>query len=257
MRWGVNGSQLSRMALEYVSPEGLRLDGRRPLELRQMRCHFGTVREAEGSVTFESGNTKILASVFGPRDAGRDRSEARTGRVVCHVSTAPFSSGGERRKRSRRDRMTRELGHIIREAFQANILTELFPKSRIDVFIHVLQADGGVLGASLNAAFLAVADAGIPMHDLCGAASLGVLNKTKLLDLNYLEEGGGGAVATAFVQRNRDEVLTLHVEKARFRGEELEDVVAHLVQGCRAAAEFLRGQLLERTHKLALAHGSS
>ena len=159
--------------MEYVSPEGLRLDGRRPLELRQLRCQFNTLLQAEGSVTFETGHTKILASVFGPRDAGRDRSEAKIARVTCQVTYAPFSSG-ERRRRSRRDRQTRELALIVREAFQANIQTELFPKSRIDLFIHVLQADGGILSAALNAAFLAVADAGIPMHDLCGAASIGV-----------------------------------------------------------------------------------
>ena len=241
--------------MEYVSPEGLRVDGRRPLELRQMRCQFGTVPEAEGSVTFESGNTKILTSVFGPRDAGKERSEAKRGLVSCQVTTAPFSTG-ERRKRSRRDRQTRELAQSIREAFQSNIIVDLFPKSRIDLFVHVLQADGGLLSAALNAAFLAVADAGIPMHDLCGAASLGVLDKTTLLDLNDLEESGGGPFMTLFYQRHREELLTLHLEKGRLALDDVQAAMGHGIEGCKASATFLRTRLMEHTHRLAIARGT-
>ena len=45
--------------MEYISPEGLRLDGRRPKELRQLSCQFGVLAKAEGSATFEMGNTKV------------------------------------------------------------------------------------------------------------------------------------------------------------------------------------------------------
>ena len=52
--------------MEYISPEGLRLDGRRPKELRQLGCQFGVLAKADGSATFEMGNTKVckqLASI--------------------------------------------------------------------------------------------------------------------------------------------------------------------------------------------------
>lgn len=45
--------------MEYISPEGLRLDGRRPKELRQLSCQFGVLAKADGSATFEMGNTKV------------------------------------------------------------------------------------------------------------------------------------------------------------------------------------------------------
>ena len=45
--------------MEYISPEGLRLDGRRPKELRQLSCQFGILAKADGSATFEMGNTKV------------------------------------------------------------------------------------------------------------------------------------------------------------------------------------------------------
>uniref|UniRef100_UPI0018DF43F6 hypothetical protein n=1 Tax=Streptomyces fildesensis TaxID=375757 RepID=UPI0018DF43F6 len=54
--------------MEYVNPEGLRQDGRRPMEIRQLRAHLGTVDKADGSAVFEMGNTKVIAAVYGPRE---------------------------------------------------------------------------------------------------------------------------------------------------------------------------------------------
>lgn len=51
--------------MEYVSLEGLRLDGRRPKETRQIRCQMSVLPNADGSAMFEAGNTKVLAAVHG------------------------------------------------------------------------------------------------------------------------------------------------------------------------------------------------
>jgi hypothetical protein len=60
--------------------------------------------------------------------------------------------------------------------FQATIKTELYPRSQIDIFVEVLQADGGNYCACVNAATLALIDAGIPLKDYVTActASLGI-----------------------------------------------------------------------------------
>ena len=46
-------------AMEYVSPEGLRLDGRRDKDLRKLNAIIGVLQSADGSATFEMGNTKV------------------------------------------------------------------------------------------------------------------------------------------------------------------------------------------------------
>ncbi len=51
----------------------------------------------------------------------------------------------------------------MRNALEETILVELFPKAQIDLGIQVLQADGSVLAACINAVMLAVADAGAPI----------------------------------------------------------------------------------------------
>lgn len=45
---------------------GLRPDGRRALELRQIRVKMGVFGQADGSAYIEQGNTKILVTVYGP-----------------------------------------------------------------------------------------------------------------------------------------------------------------------------------------------
>lgn len=49
-----------------LSDQGLRLDGRRPHELRRIRCKLGVFEQPDGSAYLEQGNTKVLAAVFGP-----------------------------------------------------------------------------------------------------------------------------------------------------------------------------------------------
>lgn len=52
--------------MNLLSDQGLRLDGRRPDELRNIRCKLGVFSQADGSAYIEQGNTKVLATVYGP-----------------------------------------------------------------------------------------------------------------------------------------------------------------------------------------------
>ena len=47
------------------------MDGRRPRELRKVACNLGTLQQADGSSYIEQGNTKVLASVYGPHDVSK------------------------------------------------------------------------------------------------------------------------------------------------------------------------------------------
>ena len=177
----------SPSAMEYVSLEGLRLDGRRPKETRRMRCELTALPGTDGSAIFELGNTKVLAAVHGPRECRRpsERLEDRL-LIKCEVSMAAFSTG-ERRRRTKGDRRTNELSTFVRGCLETCVSTELMARSQLDVTIQVLQADGGVRAAAINAAVLAIVDAGIPMKDTMAACSAGFLDDTALLDLNYME----------------------------------------------------------------------
>ena len=47
---------------------GLRIDGRKPNELRRIQCEVGVFDKADGSAVFSQGNTKVVATVYGPHE---------------------------------------------------------------------------------------------------------------------------------------------------------------------------------------------
>ena len=63
--------------VDYLSPEGLRVDGRRPNEARLLRCRMGAqAASVDGSCYFEQGNTKVLVSVCGPKEASKRKTDS-------------------------------------------------------------------------------------------------------------------------------------------------------------------------------------
>ena len=50
---------------------GLRIDGRKPTELRKIQCEVGVFAQADGSATFSHGNTKVIAPVYGPHEVSK------------------------------------------------------------------------------------------------------------------------------------------------------------------------------------------
>lgn len=72
-------------------------------------------------------------------------------------------TSGERKRKPRGDRKSQERSLELRRAMEAIIHLELHPRSQIDIFVEVLQVDGSDYCASVNAATLALIDAGIPI----------------------------------------------------------------------------------------------
>jgi len=113
-------------------------------------------------------------------------------------SISPFL-GERRRQAARRDRRAAEASAMVQAALASTALLHLLPPaSRVDVSVQVLQADGGgggALAAAITAAGAALADAGIPMRGVLGAASATAVDGAPLLDPNQAETNAGGASA--------------------------------------------------------------
>lgn len=77
---------------EFVDLSGLRVDGRRPHELRKISAKLGIVPRATGSAMLDHGHTKVLATVYGPRECTSRARERHDRSVVnCDVIMAPFA----------------------------------------------------------------------------------------------------------------------------------------------------------------------
>lgn len=152
----------------------------------------GVLSNADGSAYIEQGKSKVLAAVYGPREL-HPRHLALPDRAIlrCRYHMAPFSV--EERKSPAPTRREIELSKVVREALEPAIFLEKFPRTAIDVFIEVLQADGGTRCAGTTVAALALADAGIPMRDLVAACAAGKVDGVLVLDLNDIEDKEGEA----------------------------------------------------------------
>ncbi len=180
--------QKPRLILE----DGTRTDGRKFDEMRPISIELGILKNADGSALVQMGNTKIITAVFGPREM-HPRHLALPDRAVLRVRyhMTPFST--DERKNPAPSRREIELSKVIRESLEASILVEQFPRSVIDVFAEVLQADAGTRLVALMASSLAVADAGIPVRDLIAGVAVGKADGQLVLDLNEPEDMWGEA----------------------------------------------------------------
>jgi exosome complex component RRP41 len=194
-----------------VDANGVRLDGRKLDELRPIRIEAGVLERADGSAYIEWGNNKVYAAVYGPREVHPRHDQSPTKAIVrCRYSMAPFSV--DDRKRPGPDRRSQEISKVISEAFTAVVFTEQFPRTAIDVFMEVVQADAGTRCAALTAAAVALADAGIPMRDLVVAVASGKINGKVALDLNKAEDNFGEADCPMGIVPSTGEVVLLQMD---------------------------------------------
>lgn len=192
-----------------------------------------------------------MAAVFGPKEVeNRSQMDSTKAIVRCEYAMAAFSTG-ERRRRGKSDRRATEISMVIRNALEQNIILELMPRTQIDVFVQVLQADGGTRCAAINAAFLALADAGVPMRDMLGSCAAGYLDNTPLLDLNYLEDSGGGPDVVVALQPGLDKIILLQSDN-KVSIETFEEILDLASKGCKAVAGFMREKLMDHVKFMSL-----
>jgi exosome complex component RRP41 len=186
--------------IKLIDEKGLRIDGRRPDEMRPLKIEAGVLKRADGSAYVEWGLNKVMAAVYGPRECHpRHLQNPERALVQCIYNMASFSV--DDRKRPGPDRRSHEISKIIAEALTNVVFTEYFPRTSIDVYIEVLQANAGTRCAGLTAAAVALADAGVPMRDLVASCAAGKVADTVVLDL------GKEDIPVGYVPRTNEIVL--------------------------------------------------
>jgi exosome complex component RRP41 len=215
---------------KLVDKKGIRLDGRKIDELRTTKMQVGVLPNADGSAYLEQGKNKILVGVYGPKEA-HPRHIARQDRAViqCRYHMAPFSV--DERKSPAPSRRDVELSKVIREALEPAVFLEYYPKTSIQVYIEVLQADGGTRCAGITTAALALADAGLPMKDLVVACAAGKADGTVLVDLMDTEDKVGEADVPVAYMPNLKAITLLQMD-GKLSTKEFETAVNMAIGGC-------------------------
>jgi exosome complex component RRP41 len=213
-----------------------------------------------GSALIEMGLTVALATVRGPISCTR-RSDERPDRATLDVSlySAPFAPSGDRRVvNANTDRRSLELANQLTKALEATVHLKLYPKSRIQIGVVILADDGGRLPAAINAASLALIDAGIPVKDILCACSAGFAGSGGAgggsdmthVDLNRQEEssyGGQNAVCLPCAMLPQRGTIVLAQAEARLPDfDTLDRVLEAAMDGCRAIFEVMQAAIRER-----------
>jgi len=230
--------------IKLIDENGKRVDGRSWNELRPIKIEVGVLNNADGSAYIEQGRNKILAAVYGPREVHpRHLTLPDRALLRCRYHMAPFSV--EERKSPAPSRREIELSKVIREALEPAIFLEQFPRTAIDLFIEILQADGGTRCAGITVASLALADAGIPMRDLVVACAAGKVDGTLVLDLNDIEDKEGEADVPVAYMPNLDAVTLLQMDGI-LTPEEFEQAINLAISGCKQIYKLQKDALRAR-----------
>lgn len=236
-------SSMSDKPEKLITDDGLRLDGRQADEIRPMKIEIGVLSRADGSCYLEWGKNKVLVGVFGPREVHPRRTQrADTAVIRYKYNMASFSV--EDRARPGPSRRSIEISKVSREAFEPVIMTELFPKTAIDIFVEVLQADAGTRTAAINASSVALADAGIPMKGLITSCAFGKVDGQIVLDLNKEEDNYGEADFP--VAMTQDGEITLLQMDGHLTPEEIKKGLELVKKGCKEILEIQQAVLRKK-----------
>jgi polyribonucleotide nucleotidyltransferase len=169
---------------EQVLETGLRVDGRKPTEVRPISIDTSVLPRAHGSALFTRGQTQALvaATLGTANDVQRmdsiDDAKETTKSFMLHYNFPPFSTGEVRPVRGT---SRREIGHgnLAERAIQGVLPAfEEFPYT-IRIVSDVLESNGSSSMASVCGGSLACFDAGIPLKGAVAGVAMGLIKEGK------------------------------------------------------------------------------
>ena len=178
--------------------------GRQADALRPVTLERGYTRHAEGSVLVSFGHTRVLCTASveekvppHKRGSGQGWVTAEYGMLPRSTHTRSDREAARGKQSGRTQEIQRLIGRSMRTVFDLGALGE----RTIALDCDVLQADGGTRTAAITGAFVAAHDAvtwllaqgriqASPIRDFVAAISVGVVQGTPLLELEYVEDAG-------------------------------------------------------------------
>ncbi len=187
-----------------IDTTGLRVDGRRPEELRTIRFQNHIAPHAAGSTLIEWGNTRVICGVTIDESVPKwmQSQKVSGGWITAEYSMLPYSTLDRKQRdisRMKLDGRSQEIQRLIGRSMRTVLDLEKLGPRTVWVDCDVLQADGGTRTAAITGAAVALSLAiqkllkanklkSNPMVGRVAAVSMGIVNGRAVLDLNYVED---------------------------------------------------------------------
>jgi ribonuclease PH len=178
----------------------MRVDGRKADELRKIRIARNYMKNAEGSVLMQIGDTWVICTATVENSVPPFLRGKGTGWVTAEYAMLPRSSGQRiQRERSKVGGRTHEIQRLIGRSLRSVVDLAVLGERSILIDCDVVQADGGTRTASITGSYIALVDAlrymqkqgmigSLPVSDHLAAVSVGIVDGKPLLDLCYRED---------------------------------------------------------------------
>ena len=181
-----------------------RQDGRADDELRPVVITRGFTSHPAGSVLIEFGGTRVMCTASVTEGVPRWRKGSGLGWLTAEYAMLPAATHTRSDREAVKGRVggrTHEISRLVGRSLRACIDLAARGENTIAIDCDVLQADGGTRTAAITGAFVAAQDAvnkllaegklsESPILDHVAAISVGIVQGTPLLDLEYTEDVG-------------------------------------------------------------------
>jgi ribonuclease PH len=171
-------------------------------QLRAVRITRGYTIHAEGSVLIEFGATKVLCTASVEERVPPHKRGSGEGWVTAEYGMLPRATHTRNDREAARGKQsgrTQEIQRLIGRSMRAVFDLKALGERTIQIDCDVLQADGGTRTAAITGAFVAAQDSvtGLlaagkiirnPITAAVAAISVGIVQGTPLLDLEYTED---------------------------------------------------------------------
>ena len=180
----------------------VRASGRRADELRPLRITRRYTKHAEGSVLIEAGDTKVLCTASVEEGVPPFMKGKGSGWLTAEYGMLPRATNTRGRREAadgKQSGRTQEIQRLVGRSLRSVADLATLGERTIRLDCDVLQADGGTRCAAITGACVALADAiawcrerGLiaadPLREFVAAVSVGVVDGTPVLDLDYAED---------------------------------------------------------------------
>lgn len=177
----------------------MRQDGRGHDVLRRVKVTRNFLKHAEGSCLIEVGDTKVICSASLEESVPTFLKGKGEGWVTAEYAMLPRSCQSRISRERQKSGRIHEIQRLVGRSLRSIVAMKELGERTIYLDCDVIQADGGTRTASITGSFIALVDclgvmkkkgmiSRIPILDFVAATSVGIVDGSMILDLNYQED---------------------------------------------------------------------
>ncbi|MBR2569111.1 MAG: ribonuclease PH [Paenibacillus sp.] len=236
----------------------MRSNGRKAEDIRPTTIITNTNKFAEGSVTIEVGDTKVICTATVDEKVPPFMKGQGKGWITAEYSMLPRATQTRNQREAARGKLTgrtMEIQRLIGRSLRSVVDLHALGERTITLDCDVIQADGGTRTASITWSFVAMTMAihkiaeqhklaVFPITDFLAAVSVGVVQEEPVCDLNY-EEDSQAKVDMNVIMTGSGKFVEVQGtgEESPFTRDELNQLLALGEQGVKQLVELQRSAL--------------